>query len=191
MVLRNMLDLLRDQKINGRTGLEYVSELVARVMGDFALKVDFDDEKHSRVLASFRAGDMGATGDRAFRPLELAGIGYLQVLQIFCYLVYFRPVLLLVDEPDAHLYPIAQERLVEVLSDVAAEFDSQVLLSTHSPSIVRALPQASRVIWMKAPAVHFAFRRPQTRNPWEVFGWVGGIGLAPSGRGNNAVPWSG
>jgi energy-coupling factor transporter ATP-binding protein EcfA2 len=149
MVLRNMLDLLRSETINGRNGLELVSELVARVMGDFALKVDFDGDKHSRVLAAFRAGDMGATGDRAFRPLELAGIGYLQVLQIFCYLVYFRPVLLLVDEPDAHLYPIAQERLVEVLAEVAAEYDSQILLTTHSPSIVRALPHASRVIWMK------------------------------------------
>lgn len=153
MVLRNMLDLLRSETINGRNGLELVSNLVARVMGDFALRVDFDDEKHSRVYAAFRAGEMGAAGDRAFRPLELAGIGYLQVLQIFCYLVYFRPVLLLVDEPDAHLYPIAQERLVEILAEVAAEFDSQVLLTTHSPSIVRALPQASRVIWMKDGAV--------------------------------------
>lgn len=153
MVLRNMLDLLRSQKINGSNGLELVSELVARVMGDFSLKVDFKNEEHSRVHAAFRARNMDASGDRSFRPLELAGIGYLQVLQIFCYLVYFRPALLLVDEPDAHLYPIAQERLVEVLGDIAAEYDSQVLLTTHSPSIVRALPQASRVIWMKDGAV--------------------------------------
>ena len=146
-VLRNMLDLLRKEDVGGRNGLDLVSELVARVMGDFALKVDFDDERHARVFAAFRVGEMGASG--SFRPLELAGIGYLQVLQIFCYLVYFRPVLLLVDEPDAHLYPIAQERLVEVLHEVAEQFDSQVILTTHSPSIVRALPQDSTVIWMK------------------------------------------
>lgn len=149
MVLRNMLHLLRSETIDGQNGLDFVSDLVARVMGDFSLKVDFDDEKHTRVVATFKVGEMGASGDRSYRPLELAGIGYLQVLQIFCYLVYYRPVLLLVDEPDAHLYPIAQERLVEVLGEVAAACGSQVLLTTHSPSIVRALPKASRVIWMK------------------------------------------
>ncbi len=148
-VLRNMLDLLRKQDVNGRSGLDFVSELVARVMGDFALKVEFEDERHARVVATFRVGEMGTSGDKLYRPLELAGIGYLQVLQIFCYLVYFRPALLLVDEPDAHLYPIAQERLVEVLHEAAEQFDSQVILTTHSPSIVRALPQSSRVIWMK------------------------------------------
>lgn len=149
MVLRNMLNLLRTQTINGRNGLDFVSELVGRVMGEFALKVEFDEASHTRVVANFRVGEMGSLGDKSFRPLELAGIGYLQVLQIFCYLIYFRPVLLLVDEPDAHLYPIAQERLVEVLYEVAAELDSQVILTTHSPSIVRALPQDSRVVWMK------------------------------------------
>lgn len=148
-VLRNMLVLLRGETINGQNGLDLVSELVARVMGDFALRVDFDEDRHTRVNATFRVGEMGSTGDRAFRPLELAGIGYLQVLQIFCYLVYFRPTLLLVDEPDAHLYPIAQERLVDVLHQAAKEFDSQVVLTTHSPSIVRALPQDSAVLWMK------------------------------------------
>lgn len=153
MVLRNMLDLLRKQTIRGENGLDFVSNLVARVMGDFTLKVEFDEETHTRVMASFRTGAMGASGDKAFRPLELAGIGYLQVLQIFCYLIYFRPVVLLVDEPDAHLYPIAQERLVEVLSEIAQEFDSQVILTTHSPSIVKALPPDSKVIWMKDGAV--------------------------------------
>lgn len=152
-VLRNMLNLLRKETIGGQNGLDFVSDLVARVMGDFALKVDFEEDTHSRVIATFRVGDMGAAGDKSFRPLELAGIGYLQVLQIFCYLVYFRPLLLLVDEPDAHLYPIAQERLVEVLSEVAQQFGSQVLMTTHSPSIVRALPQDSKVIWMKSGEV--------------------------------------
>lgn len=148
-VLRNMLDLLRRVTVNGRSGLEVVESLVSQVMGDFSLKVDFDDEKHTRVMATFRTGDMRDEEDKAYRPLELAGIGYLQVLQIFSYLVYFRPVVLLVDEPDAHLYPIAQERLVKVLAQAAQDFDSQILLTTHSPSIVRALPSESQVIWMR------------------------------------------
>lgn len=148
-VLRNILVLLQGVTVNGENGLALVEKLVSDVMGEFNLRVEFDEEKHTRIVASFQTGAMRVGDDRAFRPLELAGIGYLQVLQIFSYLVYFRPVVLLVDEPDAHLYPVAQERLVRVLSDAAATFDSQVLLTTHSPSIVRSLPAESKVIWMK------------------------------------------
>lgn len=36
-----------------------------------------------------------------------------------------------------------------MLSDAAAKFDSQVVLTTHSPSIVRSLPSESKVVWMK------------------------------------------
>lgn len=152
-VLRNILVLLQRESIGGTNGLKLVERLVSDVMGEFNLRVDFDEEKHTRILASFQTGAMREADERSYRPLELAGIGYLQVLQIFSYLVYFRPVVLLVDEPDAHLYPIAQERLIQVLTDAAAQFDSQVLLTTHSPSIVRSLPSESKVIWMKGGGV--------------------------------------
>ncbi|PPH05652.1 hypothetical protein C5C44_02660 [Rathayibacter sp. AY1F6] len=153
-VLRNMLALLEQVTVKGQNGLAVVEELVSQVMGEFSLKVEFNEEKHTRIVASFRTGEMKKTDDRLYRPLELAGIGYLQVLQIFAYLVYFQPVLLLVDEPDAHLYPVAQERLVRVLAAAAERFDSQVLLSTHSPSIVRSLPKESKVTWMENGSVH-------------------------------------
>lgn len=151
-VLRNILVLLKQVDVNGENGLAMVEKLVSRVMGDFALRVDFDEERHTRIAATFQTAAMKESDERSFRPLELAGIGYLQVLQIFTYLVYFRPVVLLVDEPDAHLYPVAQELLVRVLAEAAATFDSQVLLTTHSPSIVRSLPSESNVIWMKEGA---------------------------------------
>ncbi|MCR4512957.1 ATP-dependent endonuclease [Aeromicrobium sp. 50.2.37] len=150
-VLRNMLLLLKQRDVDGMNGLEVVENLVSEVMGPFSVRVEFDEDSHTRLLVTFKTGEMG--GDRSYKPLELAGIGYLQVLQIFSYLVYFRPLILLVDEPDAHLYPIAQERLVEALSRAATRYHSQVLLTTHSPSIVRALPDASKVIWMKGGVV--------------------------------------
>lgn len=153
-VLRNILVLLERQTINGTNGLKLVEELVSQVMGEFRLRVEFDEEKHTRIMASFQTGRMREVDDRSYRPLEFAGIGYLQVLQIFSYLVYFRPVVVLVDEPDAHLYPVAQEKLVRVLAEAAATYDAQVLLTTHSPSIARSLPTQSKVIWMKDGEVH-------------------------------------
>jgi predicted ATPase len=148
-VLRNVLDLLRKKEVDGQSGLGVVQEYVSRVMGDLSIEVEFEEDKHTRILAKFQTGEMKAADSRRFKPLELAGIGFLQVIQIFSYLVYFRPVLLLVDEPDAHLHPSAQEKLVAVLSEAARRFDTQVILSTHSPSVVRALPSEAKVIWMK------------------------------------------
>lgn len=148
-VLRNVLDLLRQTKVEQKDGLTIVQEYVSSVMGGFSIEVDFEDDKHTRILARFQTAEMKAADPKRFKPLELAGIGFLQVIQIFAYLVYFRPVLLLVDEPDAHLHPMAQERLVAVLAEAAGRFGTQVIMTTHSPSVVRALPPAARVIWMK------------------------------------------
>ncbi|MCA3448228.1 MAG: AAA family ATPase [Rhodobacter sp.] len=148
-VLRNVLDLLRGIEVEGRDGLAVVQEYVSRIMGGFAIEVDFDDNKHARILARFQTQEMKAVDGKRFKPLELAGIGFLQVIQIFAYLVYFRPVLLLVDEPDAHLHPMAQDRLVTVLAEAAEHFGTQIIMTTHSPSVVRALPSEACVIWMK------------------------------------------
>lgn len=148
-VLRNVLLLLEGVSDNGQTGLELVEEFVSDVMGELTLTVEFDDEKHQTIQATFQTAAMKAADQKRTKPLELAGIGFLQVVQIFAYLVYFRPVLLLVDEPDSHLHPTAQERLVKVLAEAAKQFGTQVILTTHSPSVVRALPPDARVVWMK------------------------------------------
>lgn len=146
-VLRNVLLLLKDEKLENRTGLEVLQNYVSNVMGNIKLSVDFDEERNQTILAYFQVGSMLEQGRK--KPLELAGIGFLQVIQIFAYLVYFHPRLLLVDEPDAHLHPSAQERLVTELAKAAKEFGTQIILTTHSPSVVRALPSDAQIVWMK------------------------------------------
>ena len=144
-----MLLLLEGVSHNNQTGLKMVENFVSEVMGELILDVDFNEEKHRTIYATFQTAAMKAAEAKRTKPLELAGIGFLQVIQIFAYLVYFRPVLLLVDEPDSHLHPTAQERLIRVLADAAKQFGTQVILTTHSPSVVRALPPDARVVWMK------------------------------------------
>ncbi len=148
-MLRNVLLLLKGVQVDGQDALTQVQKLVSQVMGDITLEVEFDEDRHLAIQARFQTAEMRRADQRRFKPLELAGIGFLQVIQIFAYLVYFRPVVLLVDEPDSHLHPTAQERLVTVLADTARRFHTQVVVSTHSPSVIRALPPDARVIWMK------------------------------------------
>ncbi|TCT12333.1 putative AbiEii toxin of type IV toxin-antitoxin system [Tepidamorphus gemmatus] len=145
-VLRNILLRLKE---NDQEGFERLQALVSEVMGPLALQVSFEEAESGTITAEFQTEPMRQADQRRFKPLELAGIGFLQVIQIFAYLVYFRPVLLLVDEPDSHLHPATQERLIRVLARAAAAFDTQVIVTTHSPSVIRALPAEARVVWMR------------------------------------------
>ncbi|NQW20314.1 MAG: AAA family ATPase [Chloroflexi bacterium] len=47
--------------------------------------------------------------------------------------------ILLIDEPDAHIHPDLQARLSDVIVSVAKEFDIQVIVATHSMSMIAAL----------------------------------------------------
>jgi len=55
----------------------------------------------------------------------------------------------LIDEPDIHLHPSVQEALPIVLTRLARELDLKVILSTHSPFIVRGAPIATNVHWLE------------------------------------------
>ncbi|MFN3644732.1 MAG: AAA family ATPase, partial [Gemmobacter sp.] len=95
-VLRNVLLNLKNAQADGKEGLARVQDFVSQVMGPLILRVEFDDAQHSTIIAEFQTEPMRQADPKRFKPLELAGIGFLQVIQIFAYLVSFRPALLLV-----------------------------------------------------------------------------------------------
>jgi predicted ATPase len=80
------------------------------------------------------------------KAIEMAGTGFLQVVQIFAYLLYFKPKLLLVDEPDAHLHPSRQQALIRALGEATTDFpDTQIVFPPFaSPSFGR-FPIAPRL----------------------------------------------
>ncbi len=64
--------------------------------------------------------------------------------------------LLLLEEPEISLHQAAQFRLGEYLVSLASRRGHQILLSTHSEHLLRALPQASRILVVRdaSGAVH-------------------------------------
>ena len=75
-----------------------------------------------------------------YRPLDLAsaGSGTLQVLLILAFL-HARPgTVMLLDEPDAHQHIILQRDVYALLGKIARERESQVIMATHSPTILDA-----------------------------------------------------
>jgi len=147
-VLRNILYNLatdsRDDKEAGvgKARLKTLNRLVASVHPDSSIDVSFDEREDFHISASIMDYE-------SIRPLETAATGILQVVQIFAYLILFKPRIMLIDEPDAHLHPDKQERLIEALELASKEFETQIILTTHSPNIVRAASLVSKLVWMR------------------------------------------
>lgn len=149
-VLRNILLLLKDKKSEKhQTSLHEIEYFISKIFGEINLDVSFSENDDYKIKADFQTKSMKDYNDRLYKPLELAGIGFLQVIQIFSYIVYFKPRVILIDEPDSHLHPDIQEKLVSVLFEASILFDCQVIMTTHSPNVIRALPLEASIIWMK------------------------------------------
>ncbi|MBF0332103.1 MAG: AAA family ATPase, partial [Alphaproteobacteria bacterium] len=139
-VLRNILLNLRSRRVGevdetqGFGRLAKLNRLVQQVHAGVQVDVAFDEREDYHISATIRTDGF----DGQSRPLETAATGVLQVVQIFAYLILFEPKVMLIDEPDAHLHPDKQERLIEALERAAPEYDAQIILTTHSPHIVRA-----------------------------------------------------
>ncbi|MGS0741695.1 AAA family ATPase [Glaciimonas sp. GG7] len=59
--------------------------------------------------------------------------------------------LILLDEPEVSLHPGAQDRLIDFLSSCVKKHHHQVVISTHSPAVVRKLPaDAIKVLSMNS-----------------------------------------
>lgn len=154
-VLRNILLNLRSRRqgeaddSQGLERLAKLNELVSQVHPGVQVNVAFDEREDYHISATLRTDDLADYS----RPLETAATGVLQVVQIFAYLILFEPKVMLIDEPDAHLHPNKQERLIEALERAAPEYNTQVILTTHSPHIVRAASLAAKLVWMKSGLV--------------------------------------
>lgn len=152
-VLRNVLYNLATNRMGEEEGagaarLKRLNELLSEIHPNSILEVRFNDREDINISATIQ--DQSTLTRRS---LESAATGVLQVAQIFAYMVFFRPKIMLIDEPDAHLHPDKQERLIETLENVSREFDTQILITTHSPHIVRAASPEAKLVWMQDGAV--------------------------------------
>ena len=144
------------------TGREFMylpelSDWVSLVLPETKFWVKFDRLRDRHIEVKFLTPEMKVPGQSiqvAWKSIDMAGTGFLQVVQLFAYLLYFKPKLLLIDEPDAHLHPGRQQLLIRALEKASQEFpDTQIVLSTHSPSLVRALSTNAVIHWIESGAL--------------------------------------
>lgn len=80
-------------------------------------------------------------------PLDSVGTGLLQVIQIFAYVEYFSPKIVLLDEPDSHIHPTKQKELArELVKRVKTDPELKVVFSTHSRYILESLENDAKVV---------------------------------------------
>ena len=141
----------------GGTGQEYVeledlSKWVSKVLPDTKFWVKFDRLRDRYIDVKFLTPEMRVHGQGnavSWKSIDMAGTGFLQIVQIFSYILYFKPKLLLIDEPDAHLHPGRQQLLIRALESAAEEFpDTQIILTTHSPNLVRGVSSKATINWI-------------------------------------------
>ena len=156
--LRNALNLLSPDE------LDRIQDWLKPLLGAIKLKVKFDEATDFHIQAEAEIEDMSI-------PLELLGTGYLQLIQIFCYILLFKPKILLVDEPDIHLHPSVQEKLAHSLLKIARAQGIKIVMSTHSPFIVRGAPVDTNVVWLSDGQITSANRTAvELALGWGAFG---------------------
>jgi hypothetical protein len=139
IILRNMLLRLWGISENRDAFLHDLSELFEEL--EFLVNFDLTIDEYIKV--SVKKKD-------SLIPLELCGTGFLQAVQILCYLHRFRPSLIVLDEPDSHLHPNNQRIIATLLSRISEVLDTQIVITTHSRHIVDALSETANFIWVQS-----------------------------------------
>jgi ABC-type dipeptide/oligopeptide/nickel transport system ATPase component len=161
VILRNALLLLKQQDIQN---IALIEGWISEIAEPMEITVEHDDAKDLSISC-----DVSISGE--VRPIELIGTGYLQLIQIFSYVLLFQPGILLIDEPDIHVHPTVQEKLVKVLARVARERNLRILLTTHSPFVVRGGPPDANVYWVNEGHIESNDRRSlELALGWGAFG---------------------
>lgn len=174
-VLRQVMLALADDAQVATNEYVYLADLsfwVQKILPEVKFWVKFDRLRDKNIDVKFWTPEMRVTGQAervAWKSVDMAGTGFLQVVQIFAYLLYFKPKLLLIDEPDAHLHPGRQQRLIKALELALEQFsETQIILTTHSPSLVKALSDKATVHWMSDGEVRAHGSMVRERMGWNA-----------------------
>lgn len=124
-VFRNVLWTLRQDP----PGWREFSESLRRVFHDIDIEVEFNEQTDEFINATI-------TREGLTLPIDAAGTGVLQAIQVLSYISVYKPKLLILDEPDSHLHPDNQRKLMRLIASEAEDRDFQVIMSSHSRHII-------------------------------------------------------
>jgi hypothetical protein len=139
LYLRNLLLRIAREPAKKRQ----FSDLISAVFPGLDISITFDERRHFYISAHVTYSGIEI-------PLDMAGTGVLQCVQLVAYVVNYQPSLLLLDEPDAHLHADNQRQMAVMLAAISKK-STQVIMSTHSRYMLDALSAVpgANFVWLK------------------------------------------
>lgn len=141
-VFRNIIWLLKSDGESWNTFIDDVQDIFPGVQ----LRADFNIERDQYLTVE-------VINQSHELPVDAAGTGFLQIIQILSYINIYKPKLLLLDEPDAHLHPNNQRKLAKKLNKMASERNFQIIISTHSRHFLYELEAMAKINWISGGKV--------------------------------------
>jgi SMC domain protein len=143
-VFRNVLWAL---KTNNRSNWDWFQDTLQSVFPDLVVDAEFNAETGENIVGTITRGSLKL-------PIDASGTGVLQMVQILAYIGLYEPRVLILDEPDSHLHPNNQRKLVSLLEKATQDKGFQVLISTHSrPFIDKLSSVGAKFVWVADGAV--------------------------------------
>lgn len=128
-------------------------EQLASMVGTMTHRLEVDFEAYNPVNF-FHALRLQAAEGNEPRTLDEMGTGEQQLLAMafaYAYATAFHGgIVLVVEEPEAHLHPLAQEWLAKRLATMS-EAGLQIVITTHSPAFVDVMNLEGLVLVRKGP----------------------------------------
>ncbi len=113
--------------------LIYVGQCLSNILTGAALRIV--DPKATRIELLLNSRD----GEELFHPVNV-GFGYSYVLPVIVgTLLAEKGSIVIIENPEAHLHPAAQSRIMEFLIKQALEKDLQLIIETHSDHVVNGM----------------------------------------------------
>lgn len=163
LVLRNVLLMLLREEEKGRAKLwklhqekkislaevhawkgpwkSFLSEMSTLFPG-IQFDISFDEQRDEFIEVFFTRPGMPKL------PIDAAGTSILQASQILAYIALFKPMVLILDEPDSHLHPNNQRAMCNLVSSLSEKMGFRALISTHSRHVMDSMRETAQIVWM-------------------------------------------
>lgn len=122
----------------GNDNLQHqLATVISEVMdgGDLSVKGDSDTEKTHEVLKLYFTS---ALGEKPVKSIN-SGFGYSYIIPILLAAISMRHGCLFIENPEAHLHPCAQSKLIKELVLLCKKNNIQLFIETHSEHVINAL----------------------------------------------------